>query len=103
MSLIRSEEARILLAFSFSVISDSELNSEAFNVPVDGLKNSFDDETNKSSVTPVVVSTNVMYLVAFVLVSSDTTRYAPPPEDPVKPVVPLGPLVVTHCCDVPSS
>ena len=74
-----------------NVASDSELNSVAFSVPVEGLKNNLVDDTSKSSIDPAFDERKPIYLVASV-VSSVIAMVEPSPAEPVKPSMPVEPV-----------
>ena len=57
----------------------------ADNPPVEGLKVNFVEDTYSVDTVPEVWSTNVGYLVAFVVVSSVTETVEPVPDAPWTP------------------
>ena len=59
------------------------MNTVAEKVPVEGLKFNFDEDTYVAVAVPVVTSTNVGYLTAFVVVSSVIDE--PLPAEPATP------------------
>ena len=72
----------------FLRLSDNELKLVALKSPVEGLKNSFDEDTPRLSVLPEEDPTNAINLVSLVVVSSFICITA---ADPVKPMLPAKP------------